>query len=207
MLRKKIHETSIGVKIFDTTLDSIRLLNKPTFENGHSVVMDAVQLYNMYFGSNVVTISITASDFVFKLYQGQYYKAISSLPFIALPSIIQYSLKNTDNKYIGPILSLGFGASFLAYSFYNTLNNAYSLYQEIFNNNDVNPLKIDYENNINYTSEIISKSYDDVSYDCCIEKNNNTNSDCYNNRETMIYNIEIELNGKINIFNIIEQDF
>jgi hypothetical protein len=198
--QKKIHETSIGVKIFDTTLDSIRLFNKPTFENGHSLVMDAVQLYNMYFGSNVVTISITGSDFVFKLYQGQYYKAISSLPFIALPSIIQYSLKNTDNKYIGPILSLGFGASFLAYSVYNTVNNAYSLYQEIFNNNDVNPLKIDYETKINYTSQIISKSYDDVSSDFCIEKNNNINSNFHNNRETVIYNIDIEVNGKINIF-------
>ncbi|MCT4635303.1 MAG: tetratricopeptide repeat protein [Rickettsiales bacterium] len=120
-----LYKAGIVFKGLDTAVDTARLIYEPTIENVKKLAFDTSYLYGMYHGVNGYSSIVSATDILYKAYQGEYTQALKQLTttasYMALPIIIEST---------GPYLSFTYGAGITLYSGYIAITNLYSFYQE-----------------------------------------------------------------------------
>lgn len=121
-----VYKASIGFKILDAMVDTVRLAYEPTIDHTKKLTLDSAHIYSMYSGVNGYSLGISAVDILYQACQGEYLQALkqaaTSMSYMALPSII---------GYLGiPYLGFTYGAGMMVYTGYSSITNAYSLYQE-----------------------------------------------------------------------------
>ena len=123
-----LHIATIGLKILDTAVDSMRLVSEPTAANAKKVVLDSAYLYFTYSGVNGYSAAVASIEASYQLYQGEYQDALKVVASTAGYMSLSYAL-----AYVGmPYLSFAYGVGMLVYVAYNAISNANSLYQEKF---------------------------------------------------------------------------
>lgn len=121
-----IYKTNIGFKVFDTVIDTTRLIGVPTIDNAKKVLIDTTYLYSMYSGVNGFSVIINGVDIGYKVYQGEYGQALTQGLTTASYMLIPVAISFVAIPYVGFM----YGATLAIHSGYSAINNAYSLYQE-----------------------------------------------------------------------------
>ncbi len=70
--------SNLMLKCAETFLDTLKLVNNPSYENLYNLVVDANHLCGIYYGSNVYFMVIIAADALKKAAQGEYLEATKS---------------------------------------------------------------------------------------------------------------------------------
>ena len=123
-----IYKANIGFKVFDTAVDTTRLIYIPTADNAKKVLIDTTYLYSMYSGVNGVSIIINGADVAYKAYHGEYNQALTQTLTTAGYMLIPAAISFATTPYFGFV----YGATITIYSGYGAITNAYSLYQEYY---------------------------------------------------------------------------
>ena len=126
-----IYKVNMGFKVFDTALDTTRLICIPTTDNAKKVLIDSTYLYSMYSGINGITTIINGADIAYKVYKGEYSQALTqgltTVGYMLIPAAISF----VAIPYVGFI----YGTTLTIYSGYGAITNAYSFYQEYYEEN------------------------------------------------------------------------
>jgi hypothetical protein len=120
-----VHNAAIGIKIADTGIDILRVINNATQENAWKVGSDALQLYNLNHGFDKYSMGVRFIEIGYQLYQGEYGSVlntvISTVGFAAAPKVI---------SIVNPWFGIIYSASITGCSAYLLYKNAYRLYEE-----------------------------------------------------------------------------
>lgn len=125
-LQPIIYKTNMWFKVFDTIVDTIRLIYAPTTDNTKKVLIDSTFLYSMYFGVNGFSVIINGVDVAYKVYQSEYNQAFTQTIATAGYMFIPVAISFVATPYFGFVCV----ASLTINSGYSVITNAYSLYQE-----------------------------------------------------------------------------
>ena len=119
------HKIGVASKAVDTSVNALRFIAEPSFNNTVKVGTDVAQLYGMSYGFTKLSLPLAVAPIAYQVYQGQYQEAaisgVTSLAFMATPLALEYR---------HPALGLTYVAGMTAYTGYNAATNAYSFYQE-----------------------------------------------------------------------------
>ena len=127
-LQAIIYKTNIGFKVFDTIIDTARLIYTPTTANTKKVLIDTTYLYSIYSGVNGYSTIINGVDVVYKVYQGEYNQALIQALTTAAYMLAPVAISFVAIPYAGFV----YGATLTIYSGYGAITNAYSFYQEYY---------------------------------------------------------------------------
>jgi hypothetical protein len=121
-----IHKVSMGFKMLDTVVDSVRFMHEPTVAHAKAVAFDSSYIYSMYYGMNSYASVITTVDVLYNTYHGECRQALKQTA-----TTVGYMALSTTISYMG-IQYLGFvyGTAIAVYTVYSAVSNLYSLYQE-----------------------------------------------------------------------------
>ena len=129
-LQTTLSQANMAFKVADTTIDAVRLVNEPTVANAQKVALDTAHLASMHYGFSGYSSIVGATDVLSKISQGQYKEAVTSaatsIAYMVAPTVIQ----NLGAHLGVPYLDTAYSVAMTAYTGYNTLSNAYSLYKE-----------------------------------------------------------------------------
>jgi hypothetical protein len=126
-----IYKANIGLKVFDTAIDVTRLTYVPTAENAKKFLIDTTYLYSMYSGINSISTIINGADIACKVYQGEYSHALTQTLTTAGYMLVPAAISFVAIPYVGFV----YGAALTVYSGYGAIANAYSFYQEYYEEN------------------------------------------------------------------------
>ncbi|WP_165379520.1 hypothetical protein [Rickettsiales endosymbiont of Peranema trichophorum] len=121
-----MYKASLGIKVADTVVDVLRVVNKPTFENSKELVLDVAHLYGMYKGLNGYGLAIGTLEATYQAYQGEYAEALKHVVITGAYMTLPVVMAATGVPYA----SLAFAVVMTAYSGYHLLYNVHSLYTE-----------------------------------------------------------------------------
>jgi len=119
-----VYEAVIGLRVLNSAVDSMRLVNEPTIENIKKALFDIAYLYGLYHhGVNSYYIAMSAAEALHQLCQGEHYQALKQVATTGFYMSVQYVI---NIPYVG-FLYIG---AITAYTGYAVIVNSYSLYQE-----------------------------------------------------------------------------
>jgi len=121
-----IHKVSMGFKMLDTVVDSVRFMHEPTVAHAKAVAFDSSYIYSMYYGVTSYSSIISTVDVLQLAYQEKYIQALkqaaTTIGYMALPSLLAYTAI--------PHLGLAYGIGMATYTAYSAITNSYSFYLE-----------------------------------------------------------------------------
>ena len=150
-----LHKASIGFKVLDIAVDTVRLYTNTTLDNFLKVATDFAHLSGMISGLNPLSAAANAVPVGYSLYQGDWWKAAEQVAisgaFIALPYAVSVAL--------GPHGAILYGTVVTACVGYKSLSNAYSFYRENFSSQETEELS---DKNSDYTDYTFDESKNDI---------------------------------------------
>ncbi|WP_207215398.1 hypothetical protein, partial [Rickettsiales endosymbiont of Peranema trichophorum] len=121
-----IYKAALSIKIADTVVDVLRVVNRPTVENVKQVVLGTVHVYGMYKGLSVYGLALVGLEATYQVYQGEYAEALKQVlittVYMALPIVMGAGGL--------PHAGLIFTSGMTVYSLYHLMSNVHSLYIE-----------------------------------------------------------------------------
>lgn len=121
-----IYKVNIGFKVFDTSVDTARLIYIPTADNAKKVLIDTTYLYSMYCGINGISIIINGADIAYKAYEGEYEQALAQGLTTAGYMLVPAAMSFVAIPYVG----FAYGAAMAVYTGYSAIENAYAFYNK-----------------------------------------------------------------------------
>ncbi|RZI47451.1 hypothetical protein EDM53_01725 [Rickettsiales endosymbiont of Peranema trichophorum] len=125
-----VYKTAIGVKVADTIVDVLRVVNHPTIYNVKKVLLDTVHIYSMYTCLGLYTITVGGLEVSYQLHQGEYTEALKQIAimgsYVALNVALHLAIAAPGLQYVG--LTFAMGITFCGA--YQAMFNAHDLYAE-----------------------------------------------------------------------------
>ncbi|RZI47610.1 hypothetical protein EDM53_01045 [Rickettsiales endosymbiont of Peranema trichophorum] len=121
-----MYKAALSIKIADTVVDVLRVVNRPTVENVKQVVLGTVHVYGMYKGLNVYGLALVGLEATYQVYQGEYAEALKQVLITTVYMALPIVMGAGGLPYAGLIFTSGM----TVYSLYHLMSNVHSLYIE-----------------------------------------------------------------------------
>jgi RimJ/RimL family protein N-acetyltransferase len=124
---KTCYQISVTFKVIDLMADVIRCYAQPTKANIANSFTDSIYLFSMLNGINKASFIGNIASISYRTYEYGWYKGAESVVTSAIFVSMSYVLTLTGVPFVG----LVFSVAMASYSFYNSVNNLWSLYLEL----------------------------------------------------------------------------
>ncbi|WP_165379668.1 hypothetical protein, partial [Rickettsiales endosymbiont of Peranema trichophorum] len=121
-----MYKAALSIKIADTVVDVLRVVNRPTVENVKQVVLGTVHVYGMYKGLSVYGLALVGLEATYQVYQGEYAEALKQVLITTVYMALPIVMGAGGLPYAGLIFTSGM----TVYSLYHLMSNVHSLYTE-----------------------------------------------------------------------------